>query len=245
MEQGSAESSLFFDELGNVGSVEDSFEQFTDIFDNFDSDWGLYLSYELVNFPFFKPEQDFLGFDDIGLHCSIVFGIVLIKPLNYFKDVVGKGNIFVDPFFPLFDVLTDFGELENWFNKFEDVHDHEFDALGNTVEVKGLVEFVAWVENIVDLQSVFRWVANEGFWRCGFLVIQNSCLVHEQVVIDENALSPQIKSISPEVIQFVNVNTSFLVGNQLKLPFPHSIRFSVDQVHDSFDLRSSDGLSLD
>jgi hypothetical protein len=38
MKQGSAESSLFFDELGNVGSVEDFFEQFTDIFDNFDSD---------------------------------------------------------------------------------------------------------------------------------------------------------------------------------------------------------------
>lgn len=189
MEQGSTQSSLFFDELGNIGSVENSFEQFAVIFDNFDGDWGLYLSYELVNFSFFKSEQDFLGFDDVVLHGNIVFGIVLIKPLNSFKDAVSEGNVFVDPFFSLFDVLADFGKLENGFNKLEDIHDHEFDAFGNTVEVKGFVEFVAWIENIVNLQSVFGGVANEIFWICSFLVIQNSCLVHEEIVIDENALS--------------------------------------------------------
>lgn len=181
------------------------------------------LSYEFINFPFFKSEQDVLSINDFGLHGRIVFGVIFIEPLNSFEDTVSESNVFVDPFSSLFDVLADFGELENRLNEFEDVHDHKLHAFGNVVEIKGLVKFVAGVKNIVDLQSVFGRVANEILGRGGFLIIQDSCLVHEKIVVNKNTLRAEVKSISSEVIQFVHVDTGFFVRNQFKFPFPQAV----------------------
>lgn len=150
--------------------------------------------------------------------------------LYLIEDAVGQPDVPARVSFLLEHLLADLSELEFGADFLEDIAYHEFDAFADEVEVVVFVEFVAAVEDAVDCLHVLSRVAD--------LVSNDSGLVHQQIVVDEDPCSPQIEGISPEIVQFVNVNSVAFVADELELPFPliPFIRHSMDQPPHSLSL---------
>lgn len=111
-------------------------------------------------------------------------------------------------------------ELELLFDFLEDIADHKFDSFVYNVEIVVLVEFIPAVEDVVDSFDVLCWVAD--------LVIDNACLVHEEIVIHIYVLRSKIKGIPSKIVQFVHVDTIDLVTDYVEFPKPISLGLSTD-----------------
>ena len=54
-------------------------------------------------------------------------------------------------------------------------------------------------------------------------------------MIDKDILGPQMESVSPEVVQLININSVPLVADEVELPVSNSVFLSADQSSDPFD----------
>lgn len=73
------------------------------------------------------------------------------------------------------------------------------------------------------------------FGRIANLSADDSCLFHQQLVIDVNIFGSQMESVSPEIVKFVHIDAVSFVADDLKLPLSFSCLFSMDQIDDSFN----------
>ena len=78
------------------------------------------------------------------------------------------------------------------------------------IVVVAFIELVSRMKDTVDDLDIFR--------RIAYLIIDYPGLVHQQVMINKNILCSQIKCVSSEVVQLVDIDSIYLVADQLKLP---------------------------
>jgi hypothetical protein len=150
-----------------------------------------------------------------------LFSLLSLYPfidiLYSFKDAIIKSQISagISVYF-----LTCPLNFELFLGEFENITDHMFDSHVDGVVVVALIELVAGVEDVVDNFDILRWVA--------YLFVDDTGLVHEEVVVYVYILCTQIKGISSEIVQFVHINSVEFVTDELKLPRSFIVLHSAD-----------------
>ena len=85
------------------------------------------------------------------------------------------------------------------------------------------------MEDVVDCLSVFS--------RIAYLVLDDSCFIHQQIMIDVNMFRSQVEGVSSKVVQFVHVYAIFAIAYDVVLPWTKAVWiFPVDQGFHSEDL---------
>lgn len=95
-----------------------------------------------------------------------------------------------------------------------------FDSHIDGVVVVALIELITGVEDVINYFDVLRGIA--------YLIVDDTCLVHEEVVVYVDVFCAEVKSISSEIVQFVHIDSVELVTNELKLPSSFVILHSTD-----------------
>lgn len=134
---------------------------------------------------------------------------------NFFDNIVCQFKIFLGV---LENIFTNFLKVELFFDDVENVTDHELNAQAHQVKVIVFVELIPAMKNVIDHLCIFTRVAN--------IIPDDPRLIHQKVMIHENVLGSEVKSISPKVIQLINIDPISFVANYLKLPFSFSNRFT-------------------
>lgn len=135
MEETSAEFGIVFDKAGDIFPVEDTLKHFPIIGQPFECDRSLYFPQELVNFPVVYSQQQLLSLSNSSHKILISLIMFQIQELNPFQYPVSQLTIFHNPIASLFDVSTNLGELVDWLDLFQNVHNHELNSLRYVVQV--------------------------------------------------------------------------------------------------------------
>lgn len=150
-----------------------------------------------------------------------LFSLLSLYPFIYilysFKDTIIKSQISVGISVYFFTCPLNF---ELFFSEFKDITDHMFDTHIDGVVVVALIELVAGVEDVVDYFDVFRGVTD--------LIVDDTRLVHKEIVVYVDVLCAKIKGISSEIVQFIHIDSVQFVADELKLPRSLIIFHSTD-----------------
>ena len=124
-------------------------------------------------------------------NCIFIFRFLhfLVNIFNFLKDIVCQLDI---SFWIFKHFFTYSSEVELNADFLKNIADHELDSFAYQIEVIIFVEFVPTVEDIIDCFHIFCWVA--------YLIIYDSCLVHQQLMIHKNVLCSQMKGISSKIV---------------------------------------------
>lgn len=179
------------------------------------------LSDKFVYFPGSYPVKYILGsfkvFSKDRIWTFRISTYIVINVLYLFKNVVSEFDI---SSWIIKDLLTNIFKLELLFDLLQNVTYHQLNTLAYEVKVIVLVELITTLKDTIDCLDIFCRVTN--------LVVYNPGLIHQQIVIDKDVLSTEMKSVSSKVVKLIHVDSIDFVAYNLKLPFSFSHCVSID-----------------